>query len=320
MPGAALQGRPRAGGGRAGAASPWLRTRRWRLHESPRTQVWEPPQNCIGDGWKRLLPQRSLAHALARHEPRRPASLDGAPPGLLRDDAGHVADARTAFEALATVLRKGDGPLRVDHASPSSPHLRGTSWRVIRANAKSGVLDCIDGVVRFAPSDAWERLPAEARDAASLSLLAKMVPDAQLFAGDDTVRPHLLVSYRGYAMRLAPRLITRKSPRSNDLAHLHHSLLRSLATKQPCMPDACRLLVRWCHAQWLSDYVQQEHLELVCAAAFAPLAANSGVGAVAGSARSGFVACLRVLATHDFSNSALYVDLRRATDCVEINQ
>ena len=277
-------------------------------------QVWEPPQNCIGDGWKRLLPQRSLAHALARHEPRRPASLDGAPPGLMRDDAGHVADARTAFEALATLLRKGDGPLRVDHASPSSPHLRGTSWRVIRANAKSGVLDCIDGVVRFAPSDAWVKLPSEARDAASLSLLAKIVPDAQLYAGDDTVRPHLLVSYRGYAMRLAPRLITRKSPRSDDLAHLHHSLLRALATKQPSMPDACRLLVRWCHAQWLSDYIQQEHLELVCAAAFAPLAANSGVGAVAGSARSGFVACLRVLATHDFSNSALYVDLRRCAE------
>ena len=120
------------------------------------------------------------------------------------------------------------------------------------------------------------------------------------------------MSYRGYAMRLAPRLITRKSPRSDDLAHLHHSLLRSLATKtQPCMPDACRLLVRWCHAQWLSDYVQQEHLELVCAAAFAPLAANSGVGEVPAAARAGFVACLRVLATHDFSNHALYVDLRR---------
>ena len=115
-------------------------------------------------------------------------------------------------------------------------------------------------------------------------------------------------------MRLAPRLITRKSPRSDDLAHLHHSLLRSLATKQPSMPDACRLLVRWCHAQWLSDYVQQAHLELVCAAAFAPLAANSGVGEVPAAARAGFVACLRVLATHDFSNRALYVDLRRATD------
>ena len=101
-----------------------------------------------------------------------------------------------------------------------------------------------------------------------MRLLAKIVPDAQLFAGDDTVRPHLLVSYRGYAMRLAPRLITRKSPRSDDLAHLHHSLLRALATKRPSMPDACRLLVRWCHAQWLSDYVRQEHLELVCAAAF----------------------------------------------------
>ena len=72
--------------------------------------------------------------------------------------------------------------------------------------------------------------------------------------------------------------------------------------------------MRWCHAQWLSDYVRQEHLELVCAAAFAPLAANSGVGEVPASARSGFVACLRVLATHDFSNSALYVDLRRCTD------
>ena len=130
---------------------------------------------------------------------------------------------------------------------------------------KRQVLECIDGVVRFAPSDAWEKLPSDARDAASLSLLAKIVPDAQLFAGDDTVRPHLFVSYRGYAMRLAPRLITRKSPRSDDLAHLHHSLLRALATKRPCMPDACRLLVRWCHAQWLSDYVQQEHLELVCA-------------------------------------------------------
>jgi hypothetical protein len=64
----------------------------------------------------------------------------------------------------------------------------------------------------------------------------------------------------------------------------------------------------------LSDYIHQEHLELLCAAVFAPLAANSGVGEVPRAPLSGFVACLRLLATHDFASRALYVDLRHACD------
>jgi len=276
--------------------------------------VWEAPEGCLGDGWKRALPLRSLVFALKRHEPRRAASVSGEAPGLLRDDAGRVSDARTAFEALASVLRKAEGPLRIDHASPCAPVLRGTCGRVLRPNVRTGVLECLDGVVRFAPSDAWEKLPDHARDAAALSLLATVVPGAKLCKGDAMTRPHVLTRWRGFNLRLAPRLATRHFNHHEDLAHVHHAFLRALTVKHPAFPDACRLLVRWAHAQWLSDYIHQEHLELLCAAVFAPLAANSGVGEVPRAPLSGFVACLRLLATHDFASRALYVDLRHACD------
>ena len=123
-------------------------------HQRVHADGWSGPstQNCIGDGWKRLLPQEELAYALAlpqrslAHDGRR--APDGAPPGLLRTTPPRCRRA-DGLRSPATVLRKGDGPLRVDHAAIVTAPAQGTSWRVIRPNAKSGVLDCIDGVVRF---------------------------------------------------------------------------------------------------------------------------------------------------------------------------
>lgn len=235
-----------------------------------------------------------------------------------------------AVEAISPCLRYSEVFPPMQH-----PSLGSESDAVLGKKVAGAIVgDPILIQIRFEGSAKWPQ-DINAMGAAKCAMLMQLAEGIEkmkstgdyscaLFDGPMYVMPtYLDLGYNGYNFRIIVRadeelkmLQSLRNPsqeaiamkqlirKRNLLSVKHHFTIHGVHTKYASSAAVVRLLKRWLAAHMLSDLVPGEAVELIVASVFtdpAPFHTPSTVSC-------GFMRCLHLLATHDWSRDPLIVD------------